>query len=132
MAAKEGMNVRGAVHNVNMKGRHSLQVSGVWDVISFDDSSVIMQTSMGTLSVDGEDLRIASFVSPQNGGAEAGNNMDKSSFFYEESRSDLAGESRTGGTPGSILIEGAVNALIYTDDEEPRERGGLFGIFRKR
>lgn len=132
MAAKEGMTARGAAHNINMKGRRSLQVSGVWDVLSFDESSVVMQTSMGTLSIDGEDLRIASFVSPQNGASEAGGGTHRTTFFSEDGDRGMEGESRPGNVPGSILIEGTVNALIYTDDEEPRERGGLFGIFRKR
>ena len=58
-------------HEVTMKGRSALQITGVEDVLSFDDVSIVMLTAMGTLSVDGENLRIVSFNSPQNASAKA-------------------------------------------------------------
>ena len=43
---------------IELSGRESLTVSGVEDVERFDESSVIMTTSAGTLIVTGEDLHI--------------------------------------------------------------------------
>ena len=45
-------------HRLTLTGRETLTVSGVEDVERFDESSVIMTTSAGTLIVTGEDLHI--------------------------------------------------------------------------
>ncbi len=49
---------RGA-HNVIMENRHSLSISGVRDVDSFDEQSVVLLTEMGELTVRGESLHIS-------------------------------------------------------------------------
>lgn len=41
-----------------LDNRSSLAVSGVDDVLSFDDRTIVMKTALGTLSVDGDALRI--------------------------------------------------------------------------
>lgn len=45
-------------HHLILEGRESLSVSGVEDVESFDETSIVMNTSKGTLVVRGEDLHI--------------------------------------------------------------------------
>ncbi len=45
-------------HNVILEGRNRLSVSGVEDVESFDETSVVMYTSSGLLVVRGGDLHI--------------------------------------------------------------------------
>lgn len=45
-------------HRIELKGRESLNISGVEDVINFDEGNVVLQTVCGILSVDGEDLHI--------------------------------------------------------------------------
>lgn len=45
-------------HNVILEDRHRLTVSGVSDVDSFDEQTVIVFTQMGELTVKGEDLHI--------------------------------------------------------------------------
>lgn len=47
-----------APHNVIMEDRHSLTVSGVSDVDSFDEQTVIVFTDMGELTIKGDDLHI--------------------------------------------------------------------------
>ncbi len=47
-------------HRLNMSGRRSLRVEGTTDVVSFDDTSIVLSTVCGILSVDGEGLRIVS------------------------------------------------------------------------
>lgn len=46
------------IQNLILESREKLNISGVIDVLSFDDSLVIVQTHLGILTVKGEDLRI--------------------------------------------------------------------------
>lgn len=46
-------------HNLILKERKSLNVSGVLDVDSFDDSTVVAYTDMGELTVKGRDLHVS-------------------------------------------------------------------------
>jgi sporulation protein YabP len=48
-------------HNVMMRDRESLSVSGVCDIISFDESGVVLETVMGVMAVDGSDLHVSRF-----------------------------------------------------------------------
>ncbi len=45
-------------HLVSLSERHSLAVSGVKDVDSFDDNTVIVYTEQGELTVKGSNLHI--------------------------------------------------------------------------
>ena len=45
-------------HKLLLDGRERLTVSGVEDVISFDECGVVLKTVMGILSIDGVELRI--------------------------------------------------------------------------
>jgi len=45
-------------HNIILEGRERLSISGVEDVDSFDEESVVVFTSRGTLSIRGSGLRI--------------------------------------------------------------------------
>ena len=45
-------------HRVEMTDRTSAYVTGVSDVINFDESSVVLDTCVGILSIDGQDLHI--------------------------------------------------------------------------
>ncbi len=47
-----------AVQNLILENREKLSISGVIDVLSFDDQIVILETELGMLSIKGEDLRI--------------------------------------------------------------------------
>ena len=48
----------GAVHHVILEGREHLSVSGVEEVESFDENTIVMETSQGTLVVSGQGLHI--------------------------------------------------------------------------
>ncbi|NLA77606.1 MAG: sporulation protein YabP [Clostridiales bacterium] len=50
-----------APHNVIMEDRHRLSVSGVSDVDSFDEQTVVLFTDLGELTVKGGDLHISQF-----------------------------------------------------------------------
>lgn len=45
-------------HNIIMENRKNLTVSGIDDVDSFDENTVVLFTDMGVLTVKGEDLHI--------------------------------------------------------------------------
>lgn len=46
------------IQNLVLESREKLSISGVLDVLSFDDQIVIVETELGLLTVKGEDLRI--------------------------------------------------------------------------
>lgn len=46
------------VQNIILENRNKLSISGVNDVLSFDDQIVILETDLGMLTVKGDDLRI--------------------------------------------------------------------------
>lgn len=46
------------IQNLVLENRQKLSISGVIDVLSFDDQVVIIETELGLLTVKGENLRI--------------------------------------------------------------------------
>ena len=46
------------IQNIILENREKLSISGVLDVLSFDDQIVILETELGLLTVKGENLRI--------------------------------------------------------------------------
>lgn len=48
----------GLIQNLILENRGKLSVSGVIDVLSFDDLVIIMETELGLLTVKGENLKI--------------------------------------------------------------------------
>ncbi len=48
----------GVIQNLILENRGKLSISGVLDVLSFDDQVVIIQTELGLLTIKGENLRI--------------------------------------------------------------------------
>src|SRR5690606_30086443 len=49
---------RDGIHQLQVVNRERLQVSGVLHVDSFDDRQIVLDTDLGTLTVQGEDLQI--------------------------------------------------------------------------
>ena len=48
-------------HNVIIDARRKISLSGIKDVLSFDDETAVLVTVMGKMTVKGENLRIVSF-----------------------------------------------------------------------
>ncbi len=46
------------IQNLVLENREKLSISGVLDVLSFDDQVVIVETELGLLNVKGDNLRI--------------------------------------------------------------------------
>lgn len=45
-------------HSLSLRERTDLAVTGVLEVVSFDDSCVVLKTSLGTLAVQGQQLQL--------------------------------------------------------------------------
>lgn len=48
----------GVIQNLILENRSKLSISGVLDVLSFDDQVVMIETELGLLTCKGENLRI--------------------------------------------------------------------------
>lgn len=48
----------GAIQNLILESRSKLSISGVNDVLSFDDQVIIMETELGMLTIKGDNLKI--------------------------------------------------------------------------
>lgn len=56
---KKNNNMAGStIQNLILENRNRLSISGVLDVLSFDDQIIIVETELGLLTVKGEELRI--------------------------------------------------------------------------
>lgn len=49
------------IHNVIIENRKRLNISGVKDVINFDDETILIDTHFGKITIKGEGLHIESF-----------------------------------------------------------------------
>ena len=72
-------------HKLTLNERKNLTMTGVTEVVSFDDSAVILKTGLGTLTVQGHDLQLKTLS--LDGGQVA---VDGSiaALVYEEPRAD--------------------------------------------
>ncbi len=48
-----------AEHNITVGARERLSVSGIREIVSFDESGVSVRTSCGDLAIDGEGIHIS-------------------------------------------------------------------------
>lgn len=48
----------GVIQNIVLENREKLSISGVLDVLSFDDQVVMVETELGLLTIKGQNLRI--------------------------------------------------------------------------
>ncbi len=55
---KDVMQTSNVIQNIVLENREKLSISGVLDVLSFDDQIIIVETELGLLTIKGEDLRI--------------------------------------------------------------------------
>lgn len=58
MANEDRNRAAEAPHSLTMSGRERLSVTGVTDVTTFDENTIAMETSEGTLTVRGENLHV--------------------------------------------------------------------------
>ena len=72
-------------HKLTLNERNSLSVSGVSEVISFDDAAVVMRTGMGLLTVHGQQLQLKN-LSLEGGMVAVEGNV--AALIYEQPRAD--------------------------------------------
>ena len=70
-------------HKLVLNERKLLTVTGVTEVVSFDDTAVIAQTELGTLTVQGKDLQLKTLL-PEGGQVTVEGTI--TSLVYEEPR----------------------------------------------
>ncbi len=72
-------------HKLTLQERSSLSMSGVTEVVSFDDSAVVLRTELGTLVVQGKDLQLKTLSTD---GGQVAVEGKVSALIYEEPRAD--------------------------------------------
>jgi len=70
-------------HKLQLEERNRLTVTGVTEVVSFDESAVVLQTTLGTLIVQGQQLQLKTLS--QEGGQVAVDGK-VTALSYEEAR----------------------------------------------
>lgn len=70
-------------HQLTLHDRDRLTMTGVAEVVSFDDTTVVLETSLGTLVVQGQELRLKA-LAPQGGQVTVEGRI--SALSYEEPR----------------------------------------------
>ena len=70
-------------HKLTLNERKQLTMSGVTEVVSFEETSVVLQTGLGTLVVQGQGLKLKT-LSPEGG--QVAVDGDISALIYEEPR----------------------------------------------
>ena len=70
-------------HKLQLNERRQLTMSGVTEVVSFDENTVVLQTSLGTLIVQGRELQLKT-LSLEGGQVAVDGTV--SSLVYEEPR----------------------------------------------
>lgn len=70
-------------HKLTLNERKSLTMTGVTEVVSFDEDAVILKTALGTLVVQGKDLKLKTLS--LDGGQVAVDGVI-SALIYEENR----------------------------------------------
>lgn len=70
-------------HSMTLKDRKTLTLTGVTEVVSFDDSSVVLHTGMGTLVIQGQQLQLKNLTLE---GGQVAVDGHISALIYEEPR----------------------------------------------
>lgn len=70
-------------HNLSLQERSRLEMTGVSEVVSFDEGAVILHTDLGTLIIEGEQLQLKTLL-PEGGQVRVDGHI--SSLRYEQAR----------------------------------------------
>ena len=70
-------------HRLTLQDRKQLSMTGVTEVVSFEEDAVVLKTGLGTLSVHGQGLKLKT-LSPQGGQVELTGTV--SALVYQEPR----------------------------------------------
>ena len=78
-----------AAHHILLEGRERLTVSGVEEVESFDENTIVLDTDMGLLTIKGQDLHV-NRLSLEKGEVDLSGNIDSIAY------SDVHAEQKQG------------------------------------
>lgn len=70
-------------HRLSLNERKELTVTGVTEVISFDEETVILKTALGTLNIHGQQLQLKS-LSPNSGQVDISGNVG--ALIYQQNK----------------------------------------------
>lgn len=70
-------------HRLSLNERKDLTVTGVTEVVSFDEEAVILKTSLGTLNVHGQQLQLKT-LSTNGGQVEISGTID--AMIYQQNK----------------------------------------------
>lgn len=70
-------------HKLTLNERSQLTMTGVTEVVSFDDTAVVLRTALGTLEVHGQELKLKT-LSVEGGQVAVDGHI--SALLYEEPR----------------------------------------------
>ena len=86
---RDNLQTNNVIQNIVLENREKLSISGVLDVLSFDDQIIIVETELGLLTIKGEDLRINKLSIDTSETIVNGNIMQ---IAYSENTVDKKGE----------------------------------------
>ena len=86
---RDNLQTNNVIQNRVLENREKLSISGVLDVLSFDDQIIIVETELGLLTIKGEDLRINKLSIDTSETIVNGNIMQ---IAYSENTVDKKGE----------------------------------------
>jgi len=78
-------------HTLTLNSRNKLSVTGVAEVVSFDDTAVVLRTDLGTLSVHGSQLQLKTLSTD---GGQVSVEGTVAALVYEEPRQKGGWRSR--------------------------------------
>lgn len=70
-------------HKLTLDQRQNLTMTGVTEVLSFDENAVLLRTALGALEVQGQELKLKT-LSPEGGHVAVEGQI--SALYYEEPR----------------------------------------------
>ena len=86
---RDNLQTNNVIQNIVLENREKLSISGVLDVLSFDDQIIIVETELRLLTIKGEDLRINKLSIDTSETIVNGNIMQ---IAYSENTVDKKGE----------------------------------------
>ena len=131
---EEKQAVRSGSHKILMDNRKKGSITGVADVISFDLKEILLETTMGMLTIKGQDLKVTR-LSVEKGEVDLTGQIDSMTYTYSpkgvcSSRIDLELENGvirsvafTGGCNGNLKGVCALLKGMTTDEAIARIRG---------
>ena len=79
----------GMAHKIILNNRNQGNLTGILDVISFDENSIVLDTDMGLLTIKGKDLHV-NRLSLEKGEVDLSGNIDSIAY------SDVHAEQKQG------------------------------------